>query len=452
MAGPWEKYQTEPTESTPGPWNKYEEKTPQSWSQELGITNPVARVGVDLAEGAASGLASTVFRGGDAIRRLFGMERVIDRPEVKQSMAAPETTPGKAGKFIEQAAEFAIPGGAISNATRGAALLVRMGAQALGAGSVAALQSGADPGATAAGAVAGAAGPAIGAGLQSAAGRFTPRLYQSALKPTWSMAKKEGAQMVETGMKEGVPVSKTGLELVERKIGDLRAQISQGITDRAAQGKTVDSSKVLSTLDDLENFYKNTAAPKESLDTIQGIRDEFTSYHGQQIPIDKAQQIKINTYQLIKKSYGEMKSAKIEGLKQTARGLKEEISTVFPEIAGMNEQQSRLLGLDEALTRAVWRIENHQMMGIGSGIAASAGGAMLGGPGAVASFVGKLVLDDPNIKSRLAIALARAGVKDASKTVSTRMLALKGAINEVAARIAETHESPSLQPSPVAIQ
>lgn len=457
MPGPWEKYQQE-SDANAGPWQKYQQPAgaapPQHWSESLGLNKtPWLSPPVDFAEGVLSGAASTVFNGGDLIRRAIGMKRVIDNPEVKQAMTAPDSIPGQAGKFVEQGAEFAIPGSVAAKAGKVAKLgvLARAGIEGATAAGVAATQTGGNPAATATAGVLGAAGPAVGAGVE-ALGKSgaAQKLYQSALKPSWSMVKKEGLDMLDTGLKEQIPISAKGLEMVGNKIDDIRKEISSGIQMHAGAGRTVDTAKVLSSLDDLEKFYRNTAAPQEALDTLQGIRDQFQKYHGQQIPVDVAQQIKINTYQELKKSYGQMATAKIEGLKQVARGLKEQISVVFPEIAGLNEQQSKLLGLDDALYRAVWRIDNHQIMGIGSPLAASAGHAVMGGPGAVAGLVGKFVLDDPGIKSRLAIALSKAGSVAPSAEVNKGMLLLRSGLEDAVSSNARS--SQTFQPATVPAQ
>lgn len=245
--------------------------------------------------------------------------------------------------------------------------------------------------------------------------------------------------MLDTGLKEQIPVSSEGLKMVEQRITDIQGEITKGIERHAAQGRTVDTANILKAMDGLEDFYRNTAAPEKSLKILDELRFQFGQYHGQQIPIDVAQKIKVNTYQELKAAYGEMANAKVEGLKQVARGLKDEISSVFPEIAGLNERQSELIGLDEALTRAVWRIENHQLMGIGSGIAGAAGGAIAGGPGAAGAFVSKLLMDDPVVKSKLAIALAKAGTTNAPKLVNMRMAALRGAMEKAASAVAASH-------------
>lgn len=92
-----------------------------------------------------------------------------------------------------------------------------------------------------------------------------------------------------------------------------------------------------------------------------------------------------------------------------ARGLKEEIARQFPEIAEMNAKETKLFGLEPALERAVRRIDNRQVIGIGTPIAGIAGGVVAHSTGwGVAIGALKAVLDKPMLKSKLAIVLNRA--------------------------------------------
>jgi hypothetical protein len=69
---------------------------------------------IDLFRGAGAGLASTVFHGGDLIRRAIGMERVIGTPEVQKFITPPDTKAGRIGFGAEQLAEFLTPLGVSS--------------------------------------------------------------------------------------------------------------------------------------------------------------------------------------------------------------------------------------------------------------------------------------------------------------------------------------------------
>src|SRR5215831_2499340 len=160
-----------------------------TWSDKLGIANPYLRAGVDVAEGAASGAASTVFHGGDLLRRgeiaiakelgvdpdklpqgvrdFFGLDRVIQRPEVQQAMTAPPSMAGTVGKFGEQAAEYLVPGSIAAKITKGATLLPRAAAQAAAAAGVAGAQTGGDPTSMAVAGGLGAGGEAVASAVQS---------------------------------------------------------------------------------------------------------------------------------------------------------------------------------------------------------------------------------------------------------------------------------------------
>ena len=124
----------------------------------------------DLAEGVKAGAASTVFHGGDLIRRGLGMERVIEQPEVQNLITPPSTGAGKTGFFLEQGAEFAVPLTRVSKVAQGMGLGKRMAIDAAASGAVAGVQSGGDPAAITTGTVLGGAVPAVGAGLRLVGG------------------------------------------------------------------------------------------------------------------------------------------------------------------------------------------------------------------------------------------------------------------------------------------
>jgi len=139
----------------------------KSWSDKMGLQNPILRGITDFGEGAVSGAASTVFHGGDLLRRAMGAPRIINTPDVQNSMTAPDSFAGKAGKFVEQGAEFAVPGGIVSDAAKGASLIPRMLAQAGTAAAVSGVQTGGDVKSMGEAAALGAGGEALAAAAGS---------------------------------------------------------------------------------------------------------------------------------------------------------------------------------------------------------------------------------------------------------------------------------------------
>jgi hypothetical protein len=180
------------------------------------------------------------------------------------------------------------------------------------------------------------------------------------------------------------------------------------------------------------------------------------------IPLDEAQRIKQRTYTKLRKSYGELKSAEFEGYKALARGLKEELAAAFPEIGTMNAAESRLLGLEPALERAVRRIANRELLGIGTPIAATAAHAATGSAAAAGAIgVMRAVMDNPAFKSKLAIALhhletRRPGWKERAVRAAAgpRMLVANSRVQQYIDQLAQAEATlrsqPGEEPAPVA--
>jgi hypothetical protein len=126
------------------------------------------------------------------------------------------------------------------------------------------------------------------------------------------------------------------------------------------------------------------------------------------LPLNKAQQMKRTIYQLEKKHYGEMKGLEVESNKALARGLKEEIVNQEPDLAKLNADDSAMINLDQVLERAVNRIRNYDVIRWGDTFMTLAGG-IVGGPGGAATgYLGKRILEDAAVKSRIAFALSKA--------------------------------------------
>jgi len=318
-----------------------------------------------------------------------------------------------------------------------------------GAGYAATKLAGQAVGSTALGEAAGSGASAIAPRIIPAAGRAallgkTPaEAYESALKPSTTLSQGQRAAIVQTGLDNAVPVSKAGVE----KIGDLIDNYNQQIKAQIAADPTrpIDPNAVATRADVARARFANQVNSHPDLNAIEATRQQFLSEQGakpgapatppkptgildaQGNPIMSggtpaqpatpappmnaadAQAMKQGTYRVLSGKFGEQGSASVEAQKSLARGLKEEIANQFPEINDLNASESRLLDLQPVLERAVNRISNHQAIGIGTPIAASASTAISGssGVGAVAGVL-KGALDNPMVKSRLAIAISRA--------------------------------------------
>jgi hypothetical protein len=233
-----------------------------------------------------------------------------------------------------------------------------------------------------------------------------------------------------------IPISKGGLE----KLGEHIETLNQAIKDEIASDPTrpIDPNKVATRADIAKARFANQVNAQGDLNAIEASRQQFLSEQGakpavlprstglvdaQGNPImgagqpataappmnaTDAQVMKQGTYRVLRGKFGEQGSASVEAQKALARGLKEEIATQFPEISKLNADESRLLDLQPVLERAVNRISNHQAIGIGTPVAGAAAKAVSGsGSVGVVASVLKGVLDNPGVKSRLAIAISK---------------------------------------------
>lgn len=268
------------------------------------------------------------------------------------------------------------------------------------------------------------AGPAIDAagkvaGRAALLGKTPEAAYESALKPSTTISQADRANMVQTGLQNEIPVSKTGAAKLSNLIDDYNTK-TQAVID-ADPTRPISTVPALRNLDSVRAKFANQVTPQPDMTDINQVQQNFLNNpkvapqgagpSPASIPAADAQAMKQGTYQALgSKAYGEVKGASIEAQKGLARGLKEEIANQFPEISQLNAAQGKLLDLQPVIERALNRNGNHQLIGIGTPVAGAAAEAVTGssGVGAVAAVL-KAVLDNPTVKSRLAIAVSKGG-------------------------------------------
>lgn len=236
------------------------------------------------------------------------------------------------------------------------------------------------------------------------------RLYGSSIKFSTKLAPEERAAQIATGLREGVLPTESGLEKLRGTIDEVNASIGQTIEAGKKAGDVIPAKDITSRLDGVREFFKYTTNPDEYLSQIDNIEKSFIKAHREQVPVAVAQKVKQNTYVLLRKAYGEMKSAAVETNKQIARGIKEELAAKYPALKNLNARDSELIQLEASIERSVARIGNRDIIGIGTPIAGAAGAALF--PSAKTAGVGvgimKSIIDNPRVKAALGIALTKA--------------------------------------------
>jgi hypothetical protein len=269
------------------------------------------------------------------------------------------------------------------------------------------------------------------------------RLYESAIKPPAPSAKfsrLDQQAVLQEGLNAGITPSQFGIDKLEGLIDDINSQITNKINTGAKNGRTVNTTDIAQRLDAAEEIFRDLPNPKPYLDAIDEVRQGFLSSKGQTMTIDKAQKMKTSIYRVLRDSYGELSTATKEANKQIARGAKEELQLIFPELKNLNKQESLYLKLEPMIEKAAGRIDKRDLMGIGTPIAGAAVSAVAGPAAGKMAWLLKAVLDNPNMKAHLAILLNKANKGGMGKGYIDQRLA-----TYIASKANETQNVTNLQ-------
>lgn len=233
-------------------------------------------------------------------------------------------------------------------------------------------------------------------------------LYRTSLKGGYQITapREEIRAAVKTGLEHSIPVTEGGV----RKLYDLLLGLNQDVESQvkpaAARGLTVDPTKAHAPLADVERKFGMQVYPNEDLKDISKVGDAWLANNPSPIPADQAQAMKVGTYERLRDQYGKVGEAKIEAQKAIARGIKDELAAALPELASLNEKEGKLLNLSPVIEKAVNKYANASSGGfrtlITTGIAK---GVTESNKLAVAAGLMQMVINDPGVRSRLAIAL-----------------------------------------------
>jgi hypothetical protein len=313
----------------------------------------------------------------------------------------------------------------------------------------------------AAGTLAGAVVPAVALpyavkGARAAAEKAmrggSRRIMQSALKPGAADARSlsDVQTVVDQALVDRIPVTQEGLFNLSKLIEDLSRKIQGAVDERAAAGAAIEPRAILQRLDDYAGEVKRQVNPQPDLKQIEAIRRNFEANTGQvpsstsaivdaygrpistparpaqPIPIDQAQGMKQGTYRQLDGKYGATQGASVEAEKALARGIKEEIERLAPEVKELNATEGARLQLQDVIERRIRQVGNSEIVGLGDGVAGAAGMVAAGPGGGLILGAIKKLLDAPGVKSKLAIAIAD-GAKKAGRPMN---------MNQAMARVA----------------
>jgi hypothetical protein len=238
-----------------------------------------------------------------------------------------------------------------------------------------------------------------------------PMMYESAAKWSTTLKPEERAAITETALKNQIPLDYSGLGKVQSKLTDLGDKMDNLITNATDQNIKIPATKVLESLKDVKKQsggFKIEAA--QDIKEINNIEKQFKTYLKQNkitsVTPQQLQEFKADAYKRIDFGRAPEKPslAKEEAYRAMAGSARQSLEEFMPELRGINAQYGALRELQPNLQRAVGRIENRDLMGLGATAKTGAGGALGGIPGAVIGF-GQSLLDSPKIKGKAALEL-----------------------------------------------
>lgn len=277
----------------------------------------------------------------------------------------------------------------------------------------------------------------VGVAASGAAKVLPPeRLYSSVLKKGKLSDKLTEAQQLQNarvGIENNIIPNRAGLEKIggihyaedamgnpvnsfSGLLGDAEQKIIGIIDDAANAGKTVSRNDILKQLDELagpKGPYFHSDQRVKNLRAIDKVKKNIVDAYPDDIPIQDAQKLKQNVQRSLAKSYGNpnILEATTTARKVLGSSVREEVAKIHPDLALLNEKASELISLRKAIEAAIPRLESRDIFGIGAPIKLTAGIALdsaTGGSAGKIAAATAAVMEMPQVKARLAIALDKA--------------------------------------------
>lgn len=194
------------------------------------------------------------------------------------------------------------------------------------------------------------------------------------------------------------------LEKTKANISKIGDEVSSMLEGRRGD---VDMAKVSEGLDALKKQYAAVPGEGSSVDAISKIQDEVRA--AGVLDAQSAQKIKQSIYKVLEDSYGKNLldlPVKTAAQKEVARGIRQAIEEIAPEVKSANARQGLYLALNKAVNNASVKSQGQGILGLKLGLydlGIGGGGAALGGPvGAVGSVAAKRFLESPTFLSNFA--------------------------------------------------
>mgnify|MGYP001592050373 CR=1 FL=1 len=235
----------------------------------------------------------------------------------------------------------------------------------------------------------------IRAGAKAFIPKWMPeRLYMSTLKPIGETPD-ELRKISNFGLNKELTVRYNSWLKVQGQINNLKSQVNEIIEKGTVRGDLIDINDIVKYYDDLKDSYAPfTDRPDLVSRQIDYAKNALIDYHtkrseGKLTPSD-IQKIKVTQHKLLENVYGELNASTKKALqKSLAYGTRENLEKLYPELKNLNLSMGEMLEFNKHLGKALM---THEKADLVRNIA----------------FMIKAVVDQPLLKSKLAIWLNKA--------------------------------------------
>ncbi len=269
------------------------------------------------------------------------------------------------------------------------------------------------------------------------------RMYESAVK--WNTASRKPGRtglevreaLTKTALDEKIMPTYRGLNKLRAKLDSLDEVLDTLVVEPTMRGETIPAEKLLKHFKELERqVWRTSGKPVSALNEVKKIRKEFERVHGiyrnpttgyvdhpqfrepgakkpkgdligfEPMTPEEVQRKKTGIYRDLEASYEKVMSspASVKAQKAIARGAKDALAELIPEIAKVNKKYGPLKELYKALDQKAGRISNYDLLPAAVTWKGGAGYAITGGTaGGALAGVTLGILDTPLVKAKLAI-------------------------------------------------
>jgi len=246
--------------------------------------------------------------------------------------------------------------------------------------------------------------------------------------------------VTKTALDKGILPTDAGIAQGKNILSDLNSQIDGLITDSVNSGQKINRQALYQHIGEVKSELGGVHfdAPKniEIIDNkINAFEAHMKSIGKENLTAREVQKFKTDIYKSVnwKAKQGTASEAGEMTRKAMAKGAKDELEKLMPEIKDINLEMGDMLELMDAIDAPAARIANRDLLGLGLPAKVIAGGSAAGEVGAAGGFL-LGIADSPTIKAGLAIGLnkiKKQDIGDARKRVlSLELLRNAGAAGQ----------------------